>query len=199
MIGRMGSAIKERSRHSNGVFISLLVIAAAAFAAISLNHSGPNNAFMGDSITYIWGFPRINLGISGQTSAQILARFPTQITNRGYTKVFILAGTNDVLLGIDPDTTIRNIDAMATRTQQAHAEPILAKIPPIFAGDGKFTTAVNALNVRIANLASARGLKLVDYNAALRNHPREFLDGIHVNRRAYLRMELALIRATNPF
>ena len=181
------------------MLIGLFVLLVLALGAIPLNHAGPNDAFLGDSITEMWHFPRVNLGVHGQTSAQILARFPTQIPNRGYTKVYILAGTNDVLLGIDPAITLHNIEAMADLAQQAHAEPILAEIPPIFRDSGSFTPAVNSLNARLASLASTRGFKLVDYNAALRDHPRNFVDGVHINRSAYLRMELALLHTTNPF
>jgi len=189
----------KRSKRSISVYVGLLLIAAAAFAAITLNHASSRCAFLGDSLTEGWKFPSVNDGIHGQTSAEILSRFPTQIPNRGYTKVFILAGTNDVLLGIDPATTVRNIDAMVTLAQQAQVEPILAKIPPVFRDDGKYTPAVDALNTRIETLATTRGLKLIDYNTTLRNHPRDYVDGVHFKRRAYLRMELALLHTANPF
>jgi len=191
----------KRSTRSIGVYIGigLLAVAVAAFAAITLNRASSRDAFIGDSITEQWMFPRVNNGIYGQTSAQILARFPTQIFNRGYSKVFILAGSNDVLLGIDPATTIRNIDAMATLTQQAHAEPILAEIPPIFRDNGQYAPAVDGLNARIATLAATRSLKFIDYNTALRDHPNDYADGVHFKRRGYLRMELALLHTTNPF
>lgn len=189
----------KRSKRSISVYVGLLLIAAAAFAAITLNHASLRDAFIGDSITEQWKFPSVNDGIHGQTSAEILARFPAEIPNRGYTKVFILAGSNDVLLGIDPATTIHNIDAMATLAQQAHTEPILAEIPVIFRDNGKFIPTVDALDARIAALAATRHLKLIDYNTALRNHPHDYADGVHFKRRGYLRMELALLHTTNPF
>jgi len=189
------------SKREKLLLTGLLVFAAisALFTLNSLNHASRHNAFIGDSLTVMWDFPRSNLGIPGQTSTEILARFHYDIADQGYRKVFILAGSNDILHGVDPSLTLANLEAMADLTLQANAQPILAEIPPIYRDNGKFLPAVRSLNARIAQLAARRSFKLIDYYDAMNNRPNEYVDGVHIKPRSYLRMERALLRVTNPF
>jgi acyl-CoA thioesterase-1 len=159
----------------------------------------PHIAFLGDSITQGWHYPRANFGIHGNTTAQMLARFPKVIPGRDYREVVILGGTNDVLLNIDSDQTIRNLEALGEDTLDQHAEPILCEIPPIFHSYNpddtrNYMPAVVALNSRIASLAQAHHWKLVDYYTPLENKPTYSADGVHMKRRGYLVMEAALLR-----
>jgi len=177
------------SKREKLLLTGLLVFAAisALFTLNSLNHASRHNAFIGDSLTVMWDFPRSNLGIPGQTSTEILARFHYDIADQGYRKVFILAGSNDILHGVDPSLTLANLEAMADLTLQANAQPILAEIPPIYRDNGKFLPAVR------------RSFKLIDYYDAMNNRPNEYVDGVHIKPRSYLRMERALLRVANPF
>ena len=154
---------------------------------------------MGDSLTQGWDFPRANFGVYGQTTEQMLARFPNQIPYRDFRTVVILGGTNDTLLGIDPSATISNLNRMVNLAHASGVEPVLAEIPPIYKQDGHFLPAVERLNAAIVALASLRHVRLVDYYDALLNHPDCYSDGIHLKRRGYVRMELALIHEENPF
>jgi lysophospholipase L1-like esterase len=178
------------------VSVSLIVF---VLAAVLQNHASARVAFMGDSITEGWAFPRANFGIYGQTTAQMLARFPAQVPNRNFRAVVILGGTNDTLLGIDPAVTIANLSRMVDLARAAGIEPILAEIPPIYRERGRFLPAVQRLNASIVGLASAKQVKLADYYDALLNHPACFSDGTHLKRRGYLRMELALLRTENLY
>jgi lysophospholipase L1-like esterase len=190
----------HRARSTVRLLLLLALLAASTvIAANALNHASYRAAFIGDSITQGWTFPRVNLGIHGQTSTQILARFPTQIPNHRYRKVFILAGTNDTLLNIPTDTTIANISAMADIARQNQVQPILAEIPPILRDNNRYAPQVAALNTRILQLAAAQHLRVIDYYDALNNHPSGYSDGIHLKARNYLRMEYALLQTTNPF
>lgn len=180
--------------------LSALALAAGfILAAAFFNHAGPRNAFLGDSLTERWSFPRANLGIHGQTSAQILARATVQLPGHDYRRVFILAGTNDILLHVDPAITLANLDALATLAQRNGIEPVFSEAPPIYYDNGRFQPAVRTLNAGIVQLAAARHLQLVDYYDALDGHPSGFSDGIHMRRRNYLRMEFALLHTANPF
>jgi lysophospholipase L1-like esterase len=172
---------------------------AGILTADEMNRASSHVGFLGDSLTVMWAFPRANLGIPGQTTSEVLARFNDDVPNQGYRKVIILSGTNDILHHVDPGITLANLETMANLTQQAHAEPILAELPPIFRDNGEYLPAVQSLNARIVQLATRRGFKIVDYYDPLTNHPGEFVDGVHLKRSAYLRLELALIRTTNPF
>jgi lysophospholipase L1-like esterase len=159
----------------------------------------PRVAFLGDSITERWHYPRANFGVHGNTTAQMLARFPQFIPGHNYRAVVILGGTNDVLLKIDSDQTIHNLEILGQDTVDQHAEPILCEIPPIFHSfhpddTTDYGPAVTALNQRIAQVADAHHWKLVDYYGPLANHPGASADGVHMKRRGYLLMEIALLR-----
>jgi lysophospholipase L1-like esterase len=180
------------------LLVLLLVVALLAFHFITLK-SNPHDAFMGDSLTEGWTLPRVNLGIYGQTTAQMLARFPEQVPGHGYGTVFILGGTNDVLLHIDPQITVANLGRMADLAESAHIEPVLAEIPPIYRGGGVYSPAVDTLNQRIIELADARHLKLVNYYGSLVGHPDFESDGVHMKGRGYWMMDIALMRTKNPF
>lgn len=177
---------------------TLLKLAAVLIAFVLLlpvlNHASPRVAFMGDSITQGWAFPRANFGIYGQTTAQMLARFPNQVPNRNFRTVVILGGTNDIFLGIDPTLTIANLSRMIDLAREAKIEPILAEVPPIYKENGRFLPAVRHLNTAVIALAASKQVKLVDYYDALINQPSCFSDGTHLKRRGYLRMEVALLK-----
>jgi lysophospholipase L1-like esterase len=129
----------------------------------------------------------------------MLARFPEQVLDHGYGAVFILGGTNDVLLHIDPQTTVTNLGRMADLAEAAHIEPVLAEIPPIYKDGGSYSPGVDALNAKIVQLAGARHLKLVNYYGSLVGHPSFESDGVHMKRRGYWMMDVALMRTKNPF
>ncbi len=80
---------------------SLFVFLACFSTGCKLYKASPDTAFLGDSITQGWAYPSVNLGIFGNTTGQMAARFPSQILGHHYKQVVILGGTNDVLLGID--------------------------------------------------------------------------------------------------
>jgi lysophospholipase L1-like esterase len=162
-------------------------------------HADPHVAFLGDSITARWHYPVANYGIVGDTTAQMLARFPRLIPGHGFTKVVILGGTNDALLNIDPNVTIHNLEEIAADTVQQNAEPILCEIPPIFhsynpADSRDYGPSVLNLNRRIVQLAASHHWKLVDYYDPIAGHPSFSADGVHMKRRGYLAMESSLLR-----
>jgi lysophospholipase L1-like esterase len=157
-------------------------------------------AFLGDSITQGWGYPAANFGIFGNTTQQMLARDAAVLGGHAYTKVIILGGTNDVLLGIEPETTVSNLEKIALAVERSGAEPVLSEIPPIFhrlkVDDTKdYSDDVRRLNGQIARLAAEHRWRLVDYYDPLRYHPHVSSDGVHMKRRGYLLMEIALLRA----
>jgi len=177
-------------------FVVCIMLAMAGCGPMKTN---AHTVFMGDSITEGWTLPRVNLGMHGQTTAEMLARFPRQVPGHGYGTVFILGGTNDVLLHIPAQTTVTNLGQMVDIAEAAHIEPVLAEIPPIFKENGKYAADVNTLNQQIVQLADARHLKFVNYYGALIDHPNFESDGIHMKRRGYMMMEIALMRTKNPF
>lgn len=151
-------------------------------------------AFLGDSLTQGWYYPRVNLGIYGNTTLQMLARFPGQIPGHQYRRVVILGGTNDVLTGMDPAVTVRNIERLARLSEDAGAQPILCEIPPIFHGlnpDDSFdySSRVRVLNQKIVQLAATRQWKLIDYYDPILGHRDYSSDGVHMTHRGYVVMQ----------
>jgi GDSL-like Lipase/Acylhydrolase family len=156
-------------------------------------------AFLGDSITQGWAYPAANFGLFGNTTSQMLERNSAILSGQSYAKVVILGGTNDVLLGIKPEITVGNLEKIGLAVQRSGAEPVLCEIPPIFhsfnPGDKKnYSNDVRNLNQQIARLAAEHRWKLADYYDPLLQHPQLSSDGVHIKRRGYLLMEIALLR-----
>jgi len=170
----------------------LLPVLAAGLSGCNKVKAREDVAFMGDSITEMWSLPRVNLGIHGQTTSQMLNRFPADVLPKKLHAVIILGGTNDVLLGVDPDVTIANLKSMAELASSHGIEPILCEIPPIYARQNALAPNVAALNRRIVELAASRKLRLVDYYDAMNGHPSYFSDGIHMKKLGYLLMDWTL-------
>jgi lysophospholipase L1-like esterase len=163
-------------------------------------NADPRVAFLGDSITQEWVYPVANFGLFGNTTLQMLQRDSTVLSGHNYVKVVILGGTNDVLLGIEPPTTVSNLEKIALAVERSGAEPVLSEIPPIFhslkVDDAKdYSDDVRRLNGQITRLAAEHHWRLVDYYDPLRYHPHVSSDGVHMKRRGYLLMEIALLRA----
>ncbi len=151
-----------------------------------------STAFMGDSITQWWPMPLNDRGIAGQTTTQMVGRFESDVLNQGFSRVVILGGTNDTIQGIDPAITLANLTTMAQQAASGGLRPILATIPPLFNSQGYFSAQVFSLNTSIRELAQRNGLLLLDYYAALVQHPEFFRDGIHPNPDGYTAMETVL-------
>lgn len=97
--------------------------------------------FLGDSITDIWnlqkffpGKPYVNRGISGQTTAQMLARMFQDVIDLHPAALVFLGGTNDVAGNTGPETARmveENIQAMVELAQAHHIKPILCSLTPV--------------------------------------------------------------------
>lgn len=90
----------------------VLTVGLHFLSGCSLLKADPHIASLGDSIFEAWWYPSANLGHHGDTVARMLARFPLVVPGHGYTTVVLMGGSNDVLLGIDPETTIQNLETL---------------------------------------------------------------------------------------
>lgn len=72
----------------------------------------------------------INAGVPGNTSAQALARYDTDIRAAGAQGVIVLLGTNDSEQGIPVATFAANIQAIAAKARQDGIPMILCQVPP---------------------------------------------------------------------
>ena len=178
---------------------------AADNAKLRDNREPLRAVFLGDSITEYWrqGDPAFfsnivqNRGISGQTTAQMVLRFYPDVVALKPRVVHIMAGTNDVAgnLGVvSDDTIVANLIAMLDMARANRIVVALASIPParFLSWKPGLTPAprIAALNLRLKQLAEARGAVFVDYHARLRDDRGGFQaalanDGVHPNRDGY--------------
>lgn len=138
--------------------------------------------FMGDSITagWLYGDPaffrtgRVDRGISGQTTQQMLLRFPSDVLALKPRVVHIMAGTNDIA-GNNGPTTIEaiegNIAAMVVLAKAAGIRVILAAVPPsngfTWAPGIRAAADIAAVNARLKALALREHVQFVDYGTVL--------------------------------
>jgi acyl-CoA thioesterase-1 len=180
-------------RRLSWVVAALLAVSLVATGCSAVSQANANIAFMGDSITAFWWLPKTNLGVAGDTTARMIARFPGQVLGKDYKAVVILAGTNDIRNKALPiqeqvDTAILNIGEMAAMAEKDHLTVVLCKIPPIRNVIGR----VEPLNEAIESYALAHQYRLVDYYTPMLGHPEYFRDGIHPSDQGYFVMKTAL-------
>lgn len=166
--------------------------------------------FMGNSITDNW-WPAdslffltnhyLNRGIGGQTTAEMLVRFRSDVLNLRPQVVVILAGTNDIAGNngyIAPEHTFGNIVSMVELAQAHNIRVVLCSILPAY--DFPWRPGLEpagkiiALNRMIRTYADERGIPYVDYHSALKDSrdgmPEKYSgDGVHPNLKAYKIME----------
>lgn len=102
---------------------------------------------LGDSLTYGTGadeataYPAvlaqstgwniINAGVSGDTSAQALARLPNLLATHQPKLVIVSIGGNDFLRKLDSETTKANIIAICQQAQDSGAQVLLVAVPQL--------------------------------------------------------------------
>jgi lysophospholipase L1-like esterase len=177
----------------------------AANAALAGSGARPGIVFMGDSITENWllgdpeffGEDKVNRGISGQTTPQMLVRFRADVVALRPAAVHILAGTNDVAGNTGPSTVAdfqNNIMSMVEIARANGIEVILGSIPP--AASFNWQPAIDPvprireLNTWLRQYADANNLGYIDYFTPLAGSSGELRaelgnDGVHPNRDGY--------------
>ena len=171
----------------------------------------PEVVFMGNSITELWAiyhpdfFSSNNFcgrGISGQTSAQMLVRFTSDVIDLHPKAVVIMAGTNDVAHNdywVSPERVVENVIAMCNIAKANGIIPIISFIPPcksfVWRPEIKNAgqTIVN-INKSLKAYAEANDLIYVDYHSALTDEDLGFPktlseDGCHPDPDTYFIME----------
>lgn len=184
---------------------------ADANAAVLASGQAVDSVWMGDSITEGWSrarpgwFPhgRINRGISGQTSPQMVLRMMADVVALRPRTVHILAGTNDVAGNsgpMRPEATRDAIGAMLAIARDAGIAVVLGSIPPasrfFWAPDVRPAARIVEINGMLAQLAQERGAGWIDYHAALNDGSGGLSaahsdDGVHPNAAGYAVMEAA--------
>jgi lysophospholipase L1-like esterase len=101
-----------------------------------------------------------NAGIVGNTTAQMLARFDTDVTPYTPTLVTILGGRNDISQSVSLATYQANIAAIVAKVRSINAVPVLGTITPA-SGSSRQTT--NDWNNWLRAYAASTGIRIVDF------------------------------------
>jgi len=175
---------------------------AAANAMLPSPAPGENRVvFMGDSITDGWHFdgpegsfpgkPYINRGISGQTTPQMVLRFPQDVIALKPKVVVILAGTNDIAGNTGIETLEQIEGYLSSMTDLAAANNIrvvLCSVTPAFDFPWRPglepAPKVLALNAWMKAYAAQKGYVYVDYHSAMKDERNGLpatlsKDGVH--------------------
>jgi lysophospholipase L1-like esterase len=184
---------------------------AEANAALKASGVKPDAVFMGNSITDSWASGRKEFfaagnyagrGISGQVTAQMLARFRADVIDLGPKAVVILAGTNDIAHNqgfVAVENIAANIISMAQLARANGIEPVICSILPAaeYPWRKEITEVpakVRAVNAILQEWAAGNGCVYVDYFSAMADErgglPAQLAnDGIHPNEAGYSQME----------
>lgn len=171
--------------------------------------------FVGDSITEGWlreqpGFfagDRIDRGISGQTTTQMLARFRADVVELQPRVVHIMAGTNDIAGNggaTSLDAIEDNIRAMIDLAAANHIRVVLGSVLPAARFDWRPglnpVKPIADLNARLRLLAAEKDLVYADYFEALDDgrgglSSAHAADGVHPTAAGYAVMQPITERA----
>lgn len=172
----------------------------------------PVAVFMGDSITDGWSnnaskefFAENNYvgrGISGQVTAQMLARFRADVIDLKPKVVLIMAGTNDIARNQGPvelKNIAGNVISMAELARANRITPIICSITPASqygwrkeienVGD-----KIMEVNKMLKDYADSHRMMYLDYHTPLANEEKGLSkehsgDGVHPNKACYIIME----------
>lgn len=176
----------------------------------------PKAVFMGNSITDNWAkfhpefFAENNFlgrGISGQTTAQMLSRFQSDVVALRPKMVIIMAGTNDIAMNngyISHEHILQNIQSMCELAKHNHIKPVLCSCLPAdrFKWRPNLTPAedIKRLNQMIKAYAKKNKIKYIDYYSSLADEagalPKKYSnDGVHPIIAGYEVMEKILLES----
>ena len=174
-------------------------------ARLLASHEPVDVVFIGDSITEGWfdkrpGFftrGRINRGIGGQTSSQMVLRMYSDVVALRPKAVHIMAGTNDIAGNTGPMTaqmTENNFRAMSDIAMRHGIQVLLAPVPPAAAYPWRPKVQTRAriaeLNRWLEKFAHDTGALWVDYRKVLDDgtgamRPGLAYDGVHPTEAGY--------------
>jgi len=113
-----------------------------------------------------------NAGMSGETTAQILARITRDVAPYMPSHVAVLAGTNDVRNGVATATTIANLLTIYQRLRGLGATVTAITIPPLGSGDASYnattTQQIQDINAWMrATVSQMDGMRLADIHPVI--------------------------------
>lgn len=163
--------------------------------------------FFGDSLTFGYGVSKenswvykltrklcctsLNKACNGDTTPSMLSRYYTDVLIHSPSKIFIMAGTNDLLIGRSVNSIIENIDLMIKDAININSDSIIG-IPPKIIGEianklfspSQFyeyaEKELPMLRKQLIDLCSKYNLKFIDFYNLTINENEIYLDGLHL-------------------
>ena len=167
----------------------------------------PKIVCTGDSLTEGYGLPQIkrwsnlleedlgaefiNSGISGDSTAGMLARFHPMVIAHNPTHVIIMGGTNDLASNLSQELILSNIITMARQARHFGIIPIIGIPTPIILNNVYIPSEIFLpaqdmhrelikLRANLMLLAEEKGIPIIDFTHKM--HVGLFLeDGVHPN------------------
>ena len=131
-----------------------------------------------------------NMGIGGNSTGQMVARFATDVLSVHPDFCLVLGGLNDLFAGVPTATIQSNLASLYTFCEQVGITPVPCTISPVRAGTlivskervDELNRQISLLNAWIAN----QGFAYIDFNSALDGgSPLLQEDGVHPTQEGY--------------
>ena len=163
--------------------------------------------FFGDSLTFGYGVPKqnswaykiahelypssLNKAYNGDTTTSMLSRYYKDVLKYTPSKIFIMCGTNDLLLGRSVTSIIDNIELMIKDAVNINSKVIIG-IPPkiigrmaneLFSPSHLYDYAEKellTLRTELINLCEKYKLEFINFYDFTLNEDDIYLDGIHL-------------------
>ena len=174
--------------------------------------------FIGDSLTFGYGVEKryrwielfkensnlevMNKGVNGDTTTGILSRFYSDVISQKPDFAFIMAGSNDFLLGRDLFNVTSNIEILIKDCNENNITPIIGIQPFIIGSMAKISWSyyidysfVNSLiytyRENIIKLCSKNNIDYIDFYKSFENivnkenEEEYFIDGLHPSEKGH--------------
>ena len=171
--------------------------------------------FFGDSLTSGYGVKKedawvnkiikehnlkgINSGCNGDTTASMLSRYYRDVLSYNPNKIFIMAGTNDLIKGRNIESIIANLELMIKDATSLNHKVIIGIPPVVFGGMAHLLFSqcytydyvekeLPILRSSLIELCSKDKTSYIDFYNLTLNKPELYLDGVHLNNKGNLLM-----------
>lgn len=143
----------------------------------------------------------INTGISGDTTAGIIAALDWRLSRFQPDVTFIMFGMNDSVIGPDLATYEANLRKLVAEARKNSGIPVLMRVNPCIPGSAqeKRHAKLEAYMDAVAKIAADEKLILVDHWADWRKNPKSIApmmnDEVHPNGRGHQEMAIRILQA----
>jgi lysophospholipase L1-like esterase len=136
------------------------------------------------------------LGVGGNTTTQMRARFAADVLVTRSDYVIILGGVNDIIARADAATIFGNLQWLAESARSNGITPVLGTLLPCNWLDAAQWHTLDDVNTRVRAYASESGVTCVDFFDAMESpigsgQSPYLMDGIHPNEEGHTRMAAA--------